>query len=182
MKILVISLSLSLFSMVVQAQDFKLTSKDIKHGKKVADMYVLNGSGCNGKDISPELSWSGAPQSTKSYAVTMFDSDAPTGSGWWHWALVNIPNNIRSLPADTGNKDGSKLPLGAIQGRTDFGSPGYGGPCPPTGDNTHHYHFKVWALKVEKLPIDSESSGALVGYMLKTNSIATAELVPISKR
>ncbi|MCI0998124.1 YbhB/YbcL family Raf kinase inhibitor-like protein, partial [Pseudomonas corrugata] len=126
------------------------------------------------------LSWSGEPDSTKSFAVTMFDSDAPTGSGWWHWTVVNIPANVHSLKADAGNKSGAGLPKGAVQGRTDFGRPGYGGACPPAG--THHYHFKVWALKVEQLPVDSESSGALVGYMLNTNSAATAELVPVSTR
>ena len=110
----------------------------------------------------------------------MFDSDAPTGSGWWHWTLVNIPKDVHHLEADAGNTDGTKIPAGSVQGRTDFGGPGYGGPCPPTG--THHYHFKVWALKVEKLPIDVNSSGAMVGYMLNTNSIAVAELVPVSTR
>lgn len=110
----------------------------------------------------------------------MFDPDAPTGSGWWHWTLVNIPKDVHHLQADAGSTDGTKIPVGSIQGRTDFGRPGYGGPCPPTG--THRYRFKVWALKVEKLPIDANSSGAMVGYMLNTNSIATGELIPISTR
>ncbi|GGX97225.1 hypothetical protein GCM10007386_30150 [Pseudoduganella dura] len=112
----------------------------------------------------------------------MFDSDAPTGSGWWHWTVVNIPRNVHSLARDAGNKSGANVPSGALQGRTDFGRPGYGGPCPPAGDKTHHYHFKVWALKVERVPINSESSGAMVGYMLNTNSVGTAELVPVSER
>lgn len=182
MNRLILSVALSVFSLTTQAQEFRLTSADIRHGEQVKDAYVLNGSGCTGKDMSPELAWSGEPESTKSFAVTMFDSDAPTGSGWWHWTIVNIPKNVHSLVLDAGNKSGAKIPPGATQGRTDFGRPGYGGPCPPAGDKTHHYHFKVWAIKVERLPIDSESSGAMVGYMLNTNSIATAEMVPISTR
>lgn len=180
MNKLLLGVALSFFALASQAQEFRLASSDIQHGEQVKDTYVLDGSGCSGKNISPALSWSGEPSGTKSFAITMFDSDAPTGSGWWHWTLVNIPKNVHLLEADAGNTDGTKIPAGSIQGRTDFGRPGYGGPCPPTG--THHYHFKVWALKVENLPIDANSSGAMVGYMLKMNSIATAELVPISTR
>jgi len=180
MKKSIIGIALSLFSLVSQAQEFRLTSSDIKHGEQVKDAYVLNGSGCSGKNISPALSWSGEPAGTKSFAITMFDSDAPTGSGWWHWTLVNIPKDVHHLEADAGNTDGTKIPAGSVQGRTDFGGPGYGGPCPPSG--THHYHFKVWALKVDKLPIDANSSGAMVGYMLNSNNTAIAELVPISTR
>lgn len=182
MNKLILSIALSVFSLATQAQEFRLTSTDIQHGEQMKDAYVLNGSGCSGKDMSPQLSWSGAPESTKSFAVTMYDPDAPTGSGWWHWTVVNIPKNVYSLAQDAGNKSGANIPSGAIQGRTDFGRPGYGGSCPPAGDKTHHYHFKVWALNVESLPIDSESSGALVGYLLNTNSIATAEIVSISTR
>lgn len=182
MNKLIIGAALSLFSLASQAQDFRLTSSAMKHGEQIDNVYVQNGSGCSGADTSPPLSWSEAPEGTKSFAVTMFDPDAPTGSGWWHWTIVNIPKDVRSLPADAGNRNGVKVPVGSVQGRTDFGSPGYGGPCPPAGDKSHHYHFKVWALKVERLSINSESSGALVGYMLNVNSLATAELVPISTR
>ncbi|MDR6475792.1 Raf kinase inhibitor-like YbhB/YbcL family protein [Burkholderia sp. OAS925] len=182
MNRLIIGVAFSLASLASHAQDFKLSSNVIKHGEQIDNAYVQNGSGCSGTDISPALSWSGAPEGTKSFAVTMFDPDAPTGSGWWHWTVVNIPKEIHDLPADAGNRNGSKVPPGAVQGRTDFGSPGYGGPCPPLGDKSHHYHFKVWALKVQRLPVDSGSSGALVGYLLNVNSIATSELVPISTR
>lgn len=180
MKILALFFALAIAPFAAHAQDFRLTSNDVQHDVQVKDEYVLNGSGCSGKNMSPALSWSGEPSGTKSFAITMFDTDAPTGSGWWHWTLVNIPKDVRHLETDAGNTDGTKIPTGAVQGRADFGRPGYGGPCPPTG--THHYHFKVWALKVDKLPIDANSSGAMVGYMLNTNSIATAELVPISTR
>jgi Raf kinase inhibitor-like YbhB/YbcL family protein len=163
-----------------QAQEFKLSSNDIQDGTQLGTSQIQNGSGCSGRDISPALSWSGAPVSTKSFAVTVFDPDAPTGSGWWHWTIVNIPKNVHELPRDAGNRDGSMVPAGAVQGRTDFGSPGFGGACPPSG--THRYHFKVWALDVDKLPVDRESSGALVGALLNSHSIATAELVPIATR
>lgn len=179
-----IILGLSLLSCIpsLHAQSFQLHSSDIKQGEQVNNIHVLNGSGCTGENISPQLSWSGAPAGTKSFAITMFDSDAPTGSGWWHWTLVNIPPNIQSLSRGAGNADGKNLPDGAIQGRTDFGGPGYGGPCPPAGDGVHHYHFKVWALKVASLPVTGDSGGAFVGYMLNSNSIASAELTPISLR
>lgn len=163
-----------------QAQDFKLSSNDIQDGKQLGENQIQNGSGCSGRDISPALSWSGAPASAKSFAVTMFDPDAPTGSGWWHWTIVNIPATVRELPRDAGNRDGTKVPVGAVQGRTDFGSPGYGGACPPNG--THRYHFKVWALDVDTLPVDRESSGALVGYLLNAHSVAAAELIPTATR
>lgn len=169
-----------LLCLTSQAHAFDLKSNDVQQGKQMDEKFVQNGSGCSGNDISPELSWSGAPEATKSFAVTVYDPDAPTGSGWWHWTVVNIPKDVHSLARDAGNRSGANIPTGAVQGRTDFGSPGYGGPCPPTG--THNYHFKVWALSVDTLPVDKESSGALVGYFLNANSIATAELVPISTR
>ncbi|MCI4004600.1 YbhB/YbcL family Raf kinase inhibitor-like protein [Dickeya dianthicola] len=180
MKVLAFSIALAIAPLASHAQDFRLVSSDVQHGVQVKDEYVLKGSGCSGKNISPALSWSGEPTGTKSFAITMFDPDAPTGSGWWHWTLVNIPKDVHHLEADAGNPDGTKTPAGAVQGRTDFGGPGYGGPCPPTG--THHYHFKVWAVTVEKLPIDVNSSGAMVGYMLNMNNIGVADLVPVSTR
>nr|WP_304440695.1 kinase inhibitor [Rhizobacter sp. Root1221] len=182
MNRLLVAATASLLSMAAHAQVFRLTSDDVSTGVQVKDSQVLVGSGCSGGNRSPQLSWSGEPASTKSFAITMFDPDAPTGSGWWHWTVVNIPKDVHSLAPDAGNRSGLNLPKGAIQGRTDFGGPGYGGPCPPAGDKTHRYQFKVWAVKVDRLPIDSESSGALVGYLLNLNGAATAELVPVSTR
>jgi Raf kinase inhibitor-like YbhB/YbcL family protein len=175
-----IGLLLTLSCLTANAQNFKLESSDIHDGVQLGDEQVQNGSGCQGRDVSPALSWSGAPASTKSFAVTVFDPDAPTGSGWWHWTMVNIPKDVTRLARDAGNRDGTKVPPGAVQGRTDFGNPGFGGACPPNG--THRYYFKVWALDIDKLPIDQESSGALVGGTLNAHAIATAELVPISTR
>jgi Raf kinase inhibitor-like YbhB/YbcL family protein len=124
--------------------------------------------------VSPQLSWRDAPEGTKSYAITVFDPDAPTGSGWWHWTVVNLPVSVTSVPRGVG----SNLPAGAVQGRTDYGQPGFGGVCPPAGDNPHHYQFTVWALKVETLPLDAQASGALVGFLLNANVLAKATITP----
>lgn len=169
-------------SLSVQAGEFHLTSDEIKSNVQLSDALVFQGFGCDGGNTSPSLVWSGAPEGTKSFAVTVFDPDAPTGSGWWHWTVVNIPATVNSLAAGAGNQQSVKLPDGAVQGRNDFGYAGFGGACPPKGDRPHHYHFKVWALKTESLPIDHGSSGALVGFMLNANKLATAEIVPVYGR
>ncbi|TBB14993.1 YbhB/YbcL family Raf kinase inhibitor-like protein (plasmid) [Rhizobium ruizarguesonis] len=182
MKKIVLAAALSLLTTTANAADMRLSSSDVEHNKQLADLYVQNGSGCRGGDQSPALSWSGAPEGTKSFAVTLYDPDAPTGSGWWHWSVLNIPTSVNHLDRNAGQRDGSKLPAGAVQGRTDFAVPGYGGACPPAGDKTHHYHFKIWALSVEKLEINTEMSAAQIGYMVRSNSLASAELVPISTR
>jgi Raf kinase inhibitor-like YbhB/YbcL family protein len=155
---------------------FKLTSTDFKNGGTIPMAQVFNNFGCIGGDISPALSWSGAPAGTKSFAVTIYDPDAPTGSGWWHWTVFNIPATVSSLPANAGAADTSALPAGAVEGRTDFGVSHYGGPCPPVGDKPHHYQVTVYALKLAKLPLDSGASGAMVGYYLHFNTIATARI------
>lgn len=171
--------SLSLLSLSAYTNALTLESKEIKTGSLLSTKQVFNSFGCEGANISPSLNWSSAPEGTKSFAITAYDPDAPTGSGWWHWTMVNIPADVNSLPSDAGNQNGLNLPTGAVQGRNDYGYAGFGGACPPKGDKPHHYHFKVWALKVDKLPIDKDSSGALVGYMLNANSLATSEIVPI---
>jgi len=119
------------------------------------------------------LAWDGAPEGTKSFVLTCYDPDAPTGSGWWHWVVINIPASAKELPGGAGS--GSGLPSGAVQTRTDFGQPGYGGAAPPPG-RTHHYIFTIHALKVEKLDLDPQSSAALVGYMTHMNSLGKATL------
>ncbi|MGL5007818.1 MAG: kinase inhibitor [Plesiomonas sp.] len=169
----------ALFSLSAQAGTFHLESNEIKTGQSLSQNQVYQGFDCDGANLSPSLTWSGAPEGTKSFAITVFDPDAPTGSGWWHWTVVNIPASVNSLVVDAGDKKGTKLPAGAVQGRNDFGYAGFGGVCPPKGDKPHHYHFKIWALKTDKLPIDNNSSGALVGFMLNANKLATAEIVPV---
>ncbi len=160
---------------------FTLTSPTLKDGATIGMDAVFNGFGCTGKNISPALTWAGAPEGTKSFAITVYDPDAPTGSGWWHWTVVNIPANVTSLAAGAGSTKPA-LPAGAVQGRTDFGKPGFGGPCPPAGDKPHHYVFTVWALKVEKLDLNGEASGAMVGYNLNGNKLATASFTALFGR
>ncbi len=169
-------------SALVAAKDFSLTSSRVAAGGMLAPEQVFNGFGCSGKNMSPDLSWSGAPAGTKSFAVTVYDPDAPTGSGWWHWLVFNIPSSIISLPADSGNKESGLLPAGAVQSRTDFGQPGYGGACPPEKDGPHHYVFTVWALDVDKLPLDENSSGAMVGFFLNQHQLGKAQLTALYDR
>jgi Raf kinase inhibitor-like YbhB/YbcL family protein len=157
------------------ADTFTLQSAEVKPNQKIADAQVFKGFGCEGGNVSPSLAWKNAPAGTKSFAVTVYDPDAPTGSGWWHWVLFNIPADVMTLPAGASDPAAGKLPAGAVQSRTDFGKPGYGGPCPPQGDKPHHYIFKVFALKVAKLDLDDSASGALVGYMLNANKLGTAQ-------
>ena len=149
---------------------FDLTSTDMKAGGRLSEQQVANAFGCSGANLSPQLAWKNPPEGTKSFAVTVYDPDAPTGSGWWHWLVWNIPANTTSLPAAT------TLPEGAIAGRTDAGTPGYFGACPPKGDKPHRYVFKVHALKVDKLELPEDPMPALVGFMLNANSLGTASM------
>ena len=156
------------------AADFRLTSPTIKVQGAIGHEHVYNGFGCSGRNVSPELRWERAPKETKSFAVTVYDPDAPTGSGWWHWIIFNIPPGVTSLPVDAGKPDGGGAPQGSIQSMTDFGQPGYGGPCPPQGDKPHRYIFTVYALKVDQLPLKNEASGAMVGFYLNQNALGRA--------
>ncbi len=158
------------------AGKFTVTSTNISPGGKIADAQVYNSFGCKGGNVSPELSWSSAPAGTKSFAILMHDPDAPTGSGWWHWVVYNIPANVSSLPAGAGDPKKSLLPSGALQGRTDFGDPGYGGPCPPPG-KPHRYYVRVYALKVEKLEVPADATAAFVAFSVRMHALATAELM-----
>ena len=153
---------------------FKLESPTVKPGAMLTDAQVFNGFGCSGKNVSPALKWSGAPKDTKSYAVTVYDPDAPTGSGWWHWVVYDIPASATELPEGAGTADGKGLPPGTAQGRTDFGAPGFGGACPPKGDKPHRYIFTVHALKTEKLEVPADATAALVGFMINANRLGQA--------
>ena len=155
---------LSLFPALAIAGPFKLTSPVIKPGAKIAMEQVYNSFGCTGSNISPEMTWSDAPKDAKSFALTMYDPDAPTGSGWWHWIIFNIPASVTKLEAAAGDPKSGKAPEGSVQSVTDFGAPGYGGPCPPEGSKPHRYIFTVFALKSDKLDIKPEASGAMVGF------------------
>jgi Raf kinase inhibitor-like YbhB/YbcL family protein len=180
-----VALGLSLIgASAAGAQSMILTSADIKEGATIANEQVFKGFGCNGGNVSPGLSWSGAPSSTKSFAVTMYDPDAPTGSGWWHWVAFNIPANTTSLPKGAGDVKKKLMPEGAIQSRNSFGTDGYGGPCPPPGDKAHHYQITVFAVDVEKLPDakNTAASAALVGFDLKSHTLAKATLTGLHGR
>ncbi|HEY8707126.1 MAG TPA: YbhB/YbcL family Raf kinase inhibitor-like protein [Burkholderiaceae bacterium] len=161
-------------SAFAHAGGFTLASATIKPNSTLTEAQVFNGLGCNGKNISPALKWSGAPAGTKSFAVTVYDPDAPTGSGWWHWVVFNIPASATELPEGAGAANGTGLPAGAVQGRTDFGAPGFGGACPPQGDKPHRYIFTVYALKTDKIEVPADASAALVGFMINANRIGKA--------
>jgi Raf kinase inhibitor-like YbhB/YbcL family protein len=163
---------------------FTVSSKSFKDGDYLGKDHILSadfGFGCAGGNLSPQLSWSGAPAGTKSFAVTCYDPDAPTGSGFWHWLVVNIPANVTELSLGAGNT-GGKLPIGALQTRTDFGVPGYGGPCPPEGDHPHRYLFTIFAVGADKLDVKADTSAAVVGFNLHFNTLAKAAIMGLFKR
>ncbi|MEM9510099.1 MAG: YbhB/YbcL family Raf kinase inhibitor-like protein [Cyanobacteria bacterium P01_E01_bin.35] len=158
------------------ASPFTLQSEQVENGSTLPESLVLNGFGCTGENISPQLSWQNPPTGTKSYVITVFDPDAPTGVGWWHWTVFNLPPNVTSLPANITSK-GEKLPDGSGQGFTDFGDVGYGGACPPVGDKPHEYVFTVYALNVENIPADETTTGAKLAFLIKDHIIAEATIV-----
>jgi Raf kinase inhibitor-like YbhB/YbcL family protein len=162
----------------------QLTSNSFNDGDYLAMDHVLAaeyGFGCSGGNQSPHLAWSGAPEGTRSFALTCFDPDAPTGSGFWHWVVVNIPVGVIQLALDAGNPKSGKLPAGALQTRTDFGAPGYGGPCPPQGDHPHRYLFTIFAVGADQLQVNADTSAAIVGFQLHFNTLAKAELMGLFK-
>ncbi len=159
---------------------FTLSSKDL--GGQATEMQEFSGFGCTGKNESPQLSWANAPEGTKSFAVTMYDPDAPTGSGWWHWLVFDIPANINELVTNAGNIELNLAPKGAIQSVTNYGAAGYGGPCPPEGHGLHQYIITVYALKTDKLGLDAETNPAIVGYYLNNNTLAKASIVSYYQR
>ncbi len=171
-----IALASSLFAVAFAAHagGFTLSSPTVKPNSKLTQDQVFNGFGCTGKNISPALKWSGAPAGAKSFAVTVYDPDAPTGSGWWHWVVFNLPASTTELPEGAGEASGKNLPAGAVQGRTDFGGPGFGGACPPVGDKPHRYIFTVYALKTDKIDVPADATAALVGFMIHANQIGKA--------
>jgi hypothetical protein len=155
--------------------DFTVLSPNVKSGSPMAAAQALRS--CGGQNISPALNWSGEPAGTQSFAVTMFDSDARNGAGWWHWTVINLPASVHGLPAGAGRDASKDLPAGAVQGRTDYGFSYYGGPCPPPGEHAHHYEITVYALKVPSLPLDAKTPGGQVAASLSANMLATAKIV-----
>jgi Raf kinase inhibitor-like YbhB/YbcL family protein len=183
MRIYLCALALAGVALGANATPFSLTSTDIKPNGEIANRFVYQGFGCHGDNVSPQLSWSGAPKDTQSYALLVHDPDAPTGgAGWWHWIVYNIPAATTSLAQGVGTADGAALPKGSVQGKTDFGAAGWGGPCPPPGHGKHHYHFTVYALKVARLDVPDGAGAALVGYTVNANAIGKAELTGLYGR
>ena len=131
--------------------------------------------------MSPQLSWSDAPKGTAAFAITAYDPDAPSGSGWWHWQIVNIPANVTSLPADAGDQSKKLAPKGSRQIDNDYGFAGFGGACPPGGHGVHRYQFTVHALS-KKLELPENASGALTGYMIHAHSLASSTIEALYKR
>ena len=163
------------------AQAFELTSSDMKPSEPMPNRHVFTGMGCKGENLSPALSWSGAPEGTKSFALMVHDPDANTGgAGIWHWVVVNIPATVSSLEAGTSTADGAKMPPGSRQIANDYigmtGSPAWGGPCPPKGQKAHSYNFTIYALKVEKLDLPPAATASQAGFFVNLNALDKARL------
>lgn len=155
------------------ADTFTLMSNDI--GGQLTKKQEFNGFGCSGENMSPALSWKAAPKNTKSFALTVYDPDAPTGSGWWHWVVYNIPANTISI-ASNASAEG-KLPKGSVESITSYGATGFGGACPPKGDKAHRYIITLYALDVAKLELPANASAPLVGYNLNTHAIQKTSII-----
>ncbi len=166
----------------LEAESLTLSSDDITDGKLMSKAQEFNGFGCTGNDLSPHLQWSGTPEGTKSFALTVYDPDAPTGSGWWHWQVINIPKTITEIKTGASKSPEGLMPAGSLQIRNDYGSHTFGGACPPTDHGIHRYKFTIHALSVEKLDLPENASGALTGYMINANTLATSTIESLYKR
>jgi len=168
--------SLSVVTPLYAKGVFIVGSNDIKAGNRIDQAYVFNGMGCNGQNLSPELHWSNPPEGTKSFALTVYDPDAPTGSGFWHWIAYNIPSTVTNLP-----RGAAASPQLFTNVANDFGTLPYGGPCPPPG-KPHRYVFTLHALKVEKLSPGEGATNAVVRFMMEAETLAKAKFSAIYGR
>ncbi len=161
----------ALFATAHADSSFVVSSPVVDTG--LGPRHVFNGFGCSGENQSPAITWSGIPEGTKSLALMVHDPDAPTGgAGWWHWTVFDIPAAATGLPEGTTAAAG--LPVGARQGATDFGRPGWGGPCPPEGDGAHRYIFTLYALGTETLAVPDGASASLLGFLVNQQSVGSA--------
>ena len=179
--LLVLSLSLSVCVSVFSAP-LTLTSQDIKQGEFMSKVHEFNGYNCSGGDLSPHLKWSDAPKGTKSFAITAYDPDTYSGSGWWHWQVINIPITVMEIPTGAGSNKNSSTPIGSTQIENDFSIPAFSGACPPKGDGLHHYRFTIHALSVENIELPKNASGALAGYMINLHTIESSTIESLYQR
>jgi Raf kinase inhibitor-like YbhB/YbcL family protein len=158
------------------AWSFEISSPAVGDDGIIPDKYTANGFGCSGENVSLPLEWSGVPSDAKSLALTMYDPDAPTGSGFWHWLVVNMPPSTTELPEGAGALGDADLPEGAVNGRGDAGVASYFGPCPPAGDTPHRYVFTIFAVDTDTLDANNETHGAVVGFMLHFHTLEKASV------
>jgi Raf kinase inhibitor-like YbhB/YbcL family protein len=161
---------------------FTLTSDDVAEGEMIDKAHHYHEGGMDGGNTSPHLRWEGFPAETRSFAVTCYDPDAPTGSGFWHWVLFDVPASVTELPQGAATGDMASMPAGAIHARNDWGSNDYGGVAPPPGHGPHRYVFAVHALDTDKLGLDASASPAVVGFVMGPHTLARATLIPIYER
>ncbi|WBX78060.1 YbhB/YbcL family Raf kinase inhibitor-like protein [Tenacibaculum ovolyticum] len=180
MKKIILVASIIFAAITANSQTFTLKSNEM--GGQLTNKQVFAGFGCKGENISPQLFWENAPKGTKSFAVTVYDSKAPTGSGWWHWVAFNIPANTNELKSNAGNPKLNLAPNGTIQSITDFGTKGFGGACPPKGNGEHPYIFTVYALSIDKINLPSNTPAAQVNYFINASTIGKATIVSYYKR
>jgi len=167
------------YAKLPKVPSFTVTSTDVADGEPKDKRYVHGSAG--GESVSPQLSWSGFPDGTKSFVVSCFDPDAPIPSGFWHWTAVNIPASVTELATGAGASDDS-LPAGAFHVRNDFGEQHYGGAAPPQGDHPHRCYFVVHAVDVEKLDVTPDASPAVIGCNLAFHTLARAMITPTYQR
>jgi Raf kinase inhibitor-like YbhB/YbcL family protein len=165
------------YDFLPQVPSFSVTSSDCRNGETLPMPHVSGVMGAGGEDRSPQLSWSGFPDATLSFAVTVYDPDAPTASGFWHWAVANIPASVTELPSGAGDKDSPALPEGALQLRNDGGFAGYVGAAPPSGHGAHRYFVVVHAVDTETLDVDADTTPAVLGFNLFFHTLARATMV-----
>ncbi|USE36720.1 YbhB/YbcL family Raf kinase inhibitor-like protein [Endozoicomonas sp. SCSIO W0465] len=174
--LLAISLSTTGMGNKPDSDIMALMSNQITNGKSFQSQQIYNQWGCTGKNRSPELRWNNIPEGTKSFAVTMYDPDVPTSSGWWHWVVINIPGNVQSLPLNAGSEGGKNLPEGASMLKNDYGFKGYGGACPPPNSAPHNYRITVYALDIPNLDINSNATPAMADFYILQHTLAKAVL------
>jgi Raf kinase inhibitor-like YbhB/YbcL family protein len=160
-----------------EVASFQVTSDDVQDGQELQQPQLSGIFGAGGEDVSPQLSWEGFPDDTKSFAVTVYDPDAPTAAGFWHWAIVDIPADVTELPRGAGDEAGSGLPEGAFQLRNDGGMARFIGAAPPEGHGRHQYYFVVHAVDVDSLGIDQDATPAFLGFNLFSHTLGRGTIV-----